>query len=89
MKRGRRSGAVLRALRAYKREYQQKVGQEMGADESTVSRIESGYVRTDFETESRYVDACGGVKSLRALIEEAKDLLERLLSNDRSPMALA
>ncbi|WAH35006.1 helix-turn-helix domain-containing protein [Alicyclobacillus dauci] len=88
MKRGRRSGEILRALRNYKRKYQHAVGEFVGADVSTISRIESGELPVTSEVERRYVDACGGVNALRTLIDDSVELLNRLMGHNQ-PLKLA
>lgn len=89
VKRGRRSGEILRALRAYKRKHQQAVGLVVGADVSTISRIESGELMTTIDIERSYVDACGGERSLRSMIDDLVELLNRILSNNHQPLKLA
>ena len=57
---------------------QENVADYLLVDRSTVSRIESGVIRTTAEIEREYVAACGGANILRTLIDHLQSLLERL-----------
>ena len=82
--------ALLKALRVNAELQQEELGHRIGADQSFVSRIESGRTNATMEVIRSWAEACGGQKQIELLMQQLQWLLS-LVSVDvfRSPVRLA
>ncbi len=82
--------ALLKALRVYAELQQEELGHRIVADQSFVSRIESGRTNVTMEVVHSWAQACGGQRQIETLMQQLQWLLSLVSVNAfRAPMRLA
>lgn len=82
----RRAYKVLKVLRAWSNVSQQQMALALMADQSTISRVERGEVEADEGFIRRWIDTCGGIRSLKQIADEVYSVIESLNSNRLLPV---
>lgn len=82
----RRANKVLKVIRAWSGVSQQQMALALMADQSTVSRVERGEVDADERFIRRWVDVCGGLRSLKQIADEIYSVIDMFNSHRLLPV---